>query len=125
MDDLQRFCCQNPDCSLYGQRGRGNLSVCARYGKAGQHRLLYCNACKYRFSERKATPLFDCRLPPDKVLGVLRHLADGCGIRQTARLVGVCKDTVVRLAKVAGGHAQQLHDELVGFSPLDAASPAG
>jgi transposase-like protein len=124
MDDLRRFCCQNPACSLYGQREQGNLSVCARYGKDGRHRLLYCKACKYRFSERKATPLFDCRLPPDKALDVLEHLADGCGIRQTARLVGVGKDTVVRLAKVAGGHAQQRHDELVGFSPLHPGGPA-
>jgi hypothetical protein len=33
MDDLARFCCQNPDCTRYGQRNAGNLSVCARYGK--------------------------------------------------------------------------------------------
>src|SRR5262245_49684948 len=125
VDALQRFCCQNSDCPRYGQRGLGNLSVCGRYGRDDLYRLLYCNVCKYRFSERKATPLFDCRLPRDKVLGVLKHLADGCGVRQTARLVGVCKDTVVRLAKVAGEHAQQLHDELVGFSPLHPASPTG
>ena len=45
-------------------------------------------------------------------------LADGCGVRQTSRLVGVGKDTVVRYGLLAGGHARQLHDELVGFSPL-------
>ena len=38
-DDLDRFCCQNPDCPDYGRRGAGNLSVCGHYGKA-QHRLL-------------------------------------------------------------------------------------
>jgi LacI family transcriptional regulator len=117
MDDLSRFCCQNPDCPLYGQRGRDNLTVCARYG-IDQRRLLYCRSCKYRFSERKSTPLFDCRLPHDKLLAVLKHLADGCGTRQTARLTDVDKDTVGRLARAAGQHAQQLHDELVAFSPL-------
>lgn len=125
MDDLSRFCCQNTDCSLYGQRGQDNLTVCARYGRQQQHRLLYCRRCKYRFSEHKATPLFDSRLPRDKLLAVLQHLADGCGVRQTARLVGVDKDTVVRLSKVAGQHAQQLHDELVAFSPRYGGSPAG
>ena len=25
MDDLARFCCQNPACSLYGRRTAGNL----------------------------------------------------------------------------------------------------
>jgi LacI family transcriptional regulator len=117
MDDLSRFCCQNRDCPLYGQRGHGNLTVCARYGTARQRRLLYCRTCKYRFSERKSTPLFDSRLPHDKLLAVLRHLADGCGVRQTARLTGVDKDTVGRLARAAGRHAQRLHDELVAFSP--------
>jgi hypothetical protein len=34
-------------------------------------------------------------------------------------LVGVNKDTVVRLALVAGQQAQQLHDERVAFSPSD------
>jgi hypothetical protein len=63
MDDLSRFCCQNPECPLHGRRDAGNLSVCDRYGKDNRIRLLYCKACKARFSERKGTPLFDCRLP--------------------------------------------------------------
>ncbi|HMK20910.1 MAG TPA: hypothetical protein VK466_01165 [Terriglobales bacterium] len=53
MDDLMRFCCQNPQCTLYARRNAGNLSVCARYGKQDHIRLLYCKACKDRFSERK------------------------------------------------------------------------
>ena len=118
MDDLSLFCCQNPDCADYGQRGHGNLSVCSRYGPQ-QRRLLYCKACKARFSERKGTPLFDTRLPEDKVVAVLAHIAEGCGVRKTGRLVGVNKDTVVRYSLLAGQHAQQLHDELVAFSPSD------
>jgi hypothetical protein len=46
MDDLSRYCCQNPDCSLYGRRDAGNLSVRDRYGQHQQIRLLYCDACK-------------------------------------------------------------------------------
>jgi transposase-like protein len=95
-----------------------------RYGRDAQHRLLYCTTCKARFSERKGTPLFDTRLPRDRVLAVLRHLADGCGVRQTARLVGVSKDTASRLSLLAGRHARQLHDELAGFSPLHHQGPA-
>ena len=33
MDDLARFCCQNPDCPDHGCRDLGNLTVCGRYGK--------------------------------------------------------------------------------------------
>jgi transposase-like protein len=123
-DDLGRFCCQNPDCPDSGQRGHGNLSVCMRYGKSNR-RLLYCKTCKARFSERKGTPLFDSRLADDKAKAVLAHLADGCGVRQTSRLVQVGKNTVLRYALRAGGHARQLHDELVGFSPLDQEGPTG
>jgi transposase-like protein len=118
MQDLPRFCCQNADCLDYGKRGHGNLTVCGHYGP-GQRRLLYCRSCQARFSERKGTPLFDTRLPPDKVRAVLHHLAEGCGVRQTSRLVGVSKDTVVRYSLLAGEHARQLHDELVAFSPGD------
>jgi transposase-like protein len=124
LDDLSRFCCLNPDCANYGRRAAGNLSVCMRYGRGRQYRLLYCATCQARFSERKGTPLFGARLPSDKLLAVLAHLADGCGVRQTARLVGVGKNTVNRLSLLAGNHARQLHDELVGFSPLDHQSPA-
>jgi transposase-like protein len=118
MDDLHAFCCQNPDCPDFGQRGQGNLTLCGRYGRH-QRRLLYCRTCKDRFSERKGTPLFDTRLPEAQVIAVLHHLAEGCGVRQTGRLVGVSKDTVVRYRLRAGDHAGQLHDELVAFSPSD------
>jgi transposase-like protein len=115
-DDLTCFCCQNPDCDAYGRRGGDNLLVIDHFGKA-RHRLLYCRVCKARFSEFKGTPFFNSKLPHDKVTAVLEHLAEGCGIRQTARLVGVNKDTVTRLALLAGRHAKDTHDEVVAFSP--------
>jgi transposase-like protein len=122
MDDLSAFCCQNEGCADYGRRGHGNLTVCMRYGRH-QRRLLYCKSCKARFSERKGTPLFDSRLTDDKAVSVLAHIAEGCGVRKTGRLVGVNKDTVVRYSLLAGEHAQQLHDELVAFSPSDPGGP--
>ena len=117
MDDLKTFCCQNPQCRDYGKRGLGNLRVCFRNGPAKQRRVLACRTCQQRFSERKGTPLYRAKLPEDKALAVLAHLQESCGVRQTGRLVGVNKNTVIRLAVLAGEHAQQLHDELVGFSP--------
>jgi transposase-like protein len=124
MDDLARFCCQNTDCTLYGRRDAGNLSVCARYGKDQRSRLLYCKACRARFSERKGTALYRCRLPEATAVAIFDHLAEGNGIRQTGRLVGVAPNTVVRLARAAGQHAHDAHDELVAFSPPDPRGPA-
>jgi transposase-like protein len=121
-DDLSAFCCQNPQCPDYGQRGQGNLTVPMRYGPK-QRRLLRCRTCKARFSERKGTPLFGAQLPQEKVVAVLSHIAEGVGVRQTGRPVGVNKNTVVRSCLRAGAHAQQLHDERVAFSPADARGP--
>ena len=118
MEDLDRFCCQNPNCADYGLRGRSNVRVCFRYGKS-QRRMLACRTCQQRFSERKGTALYRCKLPEDKALSVLQHLQESCGVRPTSRLVGVNKGTVVRLAVVAGQHAQKVHDEVVAFSPAD------
>ena len=119
MDDLSRFCCQNSLCADYGQRAAANLTVCMRYGKHKHLRLLYCRSCHARFSERKGTPLFQSRLPDDKCLSILEHIAEGCGVRKTSRLVGVNRSTVTRYSMLAGDHAQTLHDELVAFSPTN------
>ena len=116
-DDLSRLCCQDAECHPYGQRDLGNLLVIDHFGKA-RHRLPYCKTCEARFSEFEATPLFNSKLPHDKAPAVLGHLAEGCGVRQAARLVGVNKDTVTRLALLAGQHAEAAHDELVASSPL-------
>jgi transposase-like protein len=116
-DDLSRFCCQNEKCSNHGKRGIGNLTICSRYGKQKQHRLLYCRTCRYRFSERKGTPLFGSQLSEEKAVSLFQHLAERCGVRSTARLVGVNRNTVVRYSRLAGDHARGLHDELVAFSP--------
>ena len=122
MQDLSAFCCQNPECPDYGKRGFENLSVTDHYGPQDARRMLRCATCEARFSERKGTPQFDSRLPEDKVIAILAHLDEGCGVRKTSRLVGVSKDTVMRYAMRTGGHARELHDELVAFSPGDARS---
>ena len=120
MEDLSRFCCQNSKCPDYGKRGGGNLSVCDHYGPNKQRRMLRCATCKTRFSERKGTVLFGATLPEEKILSVLEHIDEGCGVRATGRLVGVHRDTVIRYSRLAGNHAQQVHDELLDFSPQHA-----
>ncbi len=123
MDDLSRFCCQNPQCPDYGRREAGNLTVCMHYGRENQTRLLYCRTCKARFSEYKGTPLFRLRLAREKAISVLSHLLEGCGQRKTCRLTGVSRTAVTRLSKLAGDHAKALHNELVAFSPKDPRDP--
>ena len=120
MDDLSLFCCLNSACPDHGKRGHGNLTVTTRYGPGKVRRLLRCSSRKARFSERKGTPLFDTRLAAATATAVLAHVAEGVGTRKTARLTGVHRDTVTRYVRLAGAHAERLHDELVAFSPGDA-----
>lgn len=123
MDDLSRWCCLNPACADHGVRGGANLVVHGRYGQQKQYRLLRCRTCNTRFSERKGTALYRSHLSEEQVVSVLEHLAEGCGVRQTERLVKVHRDTVMRYGRLAGGHAKDLHDELVAFSPEDQRGP--
>jgi LacI family transcriptional regulator len=123
MRPITDFCCQNPDCALYGQKGKENLRQKGWSSEKQQIRALFCKVCRYRFSERKGTALFGSRLKTEKALDVLNHLKDHCGIRQTSRLTGVGKDAVNRLALTAGKHAEKVHEELVAFSPSHPGGP--
>ena len=119
MDDLAIFCRLNSDCPDRGKRDAGNLHVVDRYGPGKARRLLRCRTCKARFAERKGTALFASTLPPEKAEQVPHHVQEGCGVRQTARLRGVSRGTVARLALREGHHSHQLHDHKVAFSPSD------
>lgn len=125
MYNLSRFCCQNPKCPDHGKRGAGNLSANKPYGKGKMQRLLYCRTCKRRFSARKGTVFFGCRLADKEVVQILDHLADGCGVRKTARLTGRSRNTVARYSELAGQQAKAVQDELAAFSPTDARSAGG
>ena len=122
MDDLSGFCCQHCECPDYGKRGEKNLTVCDRYGPDKQRRMLRCATCKARFSERKGTVFFRSSLPEEKIESLLAHVAEGCGVRKTSRLIDVNRNTVSRYAHLAGKHARAQHDELVAFSPSDSRS---
>lgn len=124
-DDLSHFCCQNKRCVAYGSKGIGNLRVVDHIGKDKNIRLLKCKVCRKRFSERKGTVFFRSRLPISKVVSILQHVEDGCGMRQTGRLEKTKEDTVIRYAKRAGKHAKSLHEELVAFSPCDPGTSTG
>ena len=116
MDDLKKFCCPNKKCSAFGIRAGENIRVKDTYGR-NNTRLLQCKVCKQRFSEHRGTIFFDSRLPKDKVVSIVEHVVEGNGMRKTGRLLKVDADTVIRYTRLAGKHAEALHDELVAFSP--------
>ena len=123
MHPIEHCCCQNPKCPDHGIRGKGNLSFRGWSGEGRRIRMVYCHTCGAHFSERKGTVLEQARLPHEKAVAVLDHLRQGCGTRATSRLVDVNKDTVTRYLRLAGAHAERLHDDLVAFSPDDQGDP--
>jgi transposase-like protein len=109
--DVCDLCCVNSKCRDYGKRGAGNL-VCRKVYGREQRRYVRCRSCGQEFSERRGTALFGVGTPTVTALAVLKHIGEGCGVRQTARLVGVTTNTVMRLTKRAGAHGRATHEEL-------------
>src|SRR5262249_26417166 len=67
-----------------------------RLGKQPQYRLLDCRPCRARFLERKGTPRYRAHLPEGTVFSILHHIAEGCGVLKSSRLVHLQPDTVSR-----------------------------
>jgi IS1 family transposase len=88
------------------------LTIRKVYGP-DQIRYLRCRRCQQEFSERKNTALWNSKIAEAKVISVAEHLADGCGIKRTARLVKVDPSTVRRLNQKVGRHGQQYHEQEV------------
>lgn len=97
---------------MYGQKDSGNLTIRKTYGR-DNIRYLRCHTCQQEFSERKNTALWNSKIPEERAVSVAEHLADGCGIKSTARLVKVDPSTVRRLNQKVGRHGQQYHEQEV------------
>jgi transposase-like protein len=110
--DLDTLACVNAECPLFRQTGQDNLVLRKVYGHDAI-RLLRCRRCGEELSERRGTALFNTKVLEVKAVEVIDHLTDGCGVRATARLTKVCKATVARLLRVAGRHAERVHDQQV------------
>src|SRR5262249_28081972 len=110
--DLDTLACVNPECQRFRLTGQGNLTVRKVYGQ-DRIRLLRCRTCGEECSERRGTALFNTKRTEEQAVSVLHHLGAGCGRRATARLVHVSTDTVARLLRMAGRHAERFHDQPV------------
>jgi IS1 family transposase/transposase-like protein len=116
---LDSLACVNERCELYGQAGQENLTVRKVYGK-DQIRFLRCRVCGSEFSERKKTALWNTKVREAKAISVGEHLAEGCSLKGTARLVKVDPTTVRRLNQRLGEHGEAFHDERVHDVQLEA-----
>jgi IS1 family transposase len=88
----------------------------------GQDRIRYLRGrtCGAEFSERKRTALWNTKIREAKAVAVGEHLAEGCALKGTARLVRVNASTVRRLNQRLGEQGQAFHEEQVQAVAVDA-----
>ena len=113
MADIDKSFCPNKDCKDYRIRNRGNIKYRGKYGKDKTKDLLYCRTCGKRFASTRATAFFGLHLSDEKIGQIIHHAAEGVGVRATARLLGLDKDTVNRVILRAGEHCQLVLSSLL------------
>lgn len=102
--DFSGHFCINEACPLYGRKGEDNIRLKGHCGKNRRLHELICNRSNKAFSENHGTPFYNGHLPRERVLDIVRHILEGCGIRGTARLLGHHPDTIVRCLRKVAAH---------------------
>jgi len=93
--DTSRHFCPNPDCAYRGWVGWGNLRANG-HPHGGPWRQLLCVACRRYLLETLGTIFHGKRTSPDLIVRVIGCLAEGLGIRGTARVFEVDPNTVLQ-----------------------------
>jgi IS1 family transposase len=121
--DTSTHFCPNPDCAYRGWVGWGNLRANG-HPNGGLWRQLLCVACGGYFLETLGTIFHGKRAAVDLIVRVIACLAEGLGIRGTARVFEVDPNTVLQWLVEAADQLQAfsrhvLHDVHVTQVQLD------
>src|SRR3989454_5389488 len=121
--DTAHHFCPNPDCAYRGWVGWGNLRANG-HPNGGPWRQLLCVVCRRYFLETLGTLLHGKRASVELIVRVIACLAEGLGIRGTARVFEVDPNTVLQWLVEAAEHLQAfsrhfLHDMHVNQVQLD------
>jgi IS1 family transposase/transposase-like protein len=93
--DISDHFCPDPDCSYGGWLGLGNLRANG-HPRGGPWRQLYCSRCGGYFLETQGTIFHGKRVSVDLIVRAIACLAEGLGIRGTARVFEVEPHTVLQ-----------------------------
>jgi hypothetical protein len=94
VDTSMHFCPQS-DCDYRGWLALGNLRANGHPG-GGPRRQFYCTSCKGYFLETHGTLFHGKQAAVERIVRVLACLAEGLGIRATARVFEVDANTVLQ-----------------------------
>jgi IS1 family transposase len=99
--DTSRHFCPYNGCDYRGWRGLGNLRANG-HPSGGPWRQFHCTSCKGYFLETHGTIFHGKHAEVELIVRVLACLAEGLGIRATARVFDVAPNTVLQwLAEAA------------------------
>ena len=121
--DASGHFCPDPDCSYHGWLGHGNIRANGHPG--GQPwRQFQCVSCRGFFYETHGTIFHGKRSSPDLTVHVIGCLAEGLGIRGTARVFEIDANTMRRWLMEAAEQLQAfsayfLHDLRLNQVQLD------
>src|SRR4030095_5162852 len=93
--DTSTHCCPNPNCASRGWVGWGNLRANG-HPHGGPWRQLLCVVCRGSVLETLGTILHGKRAAVELIVRVIACLAEGVGIRGTARVFEVDPNTVLQ-----------------------------
>lgn len=115
--------CPNPDCHLFNNTQDHAI---IKHAKTPQGKQRYrCKACRKTFSQNKGTLFYGKQKPPEVIIETLLLIAEGTGIRATARLKGLHPETVLTWLKEAAAHAQEVEHILLEDYRVDRAQVDG
>ena len=92
--DTSTHFCPHPGCDYRGGVGLGNLRANG-HPNGGPWRQLHCTSCGGYVLETHGTIFHGTRVPVDLIVHVLACVAEGLGIRGTARVFEVDPNTVL------------------------------
>ncbi len=121
MENIHDAFCPNKDCSDSGLRNHGNIAFRGKYGKDKTKDLLYCRTCNKRFAATRSTAFFGLHLSDEQIAQIIHHAAEGVGVRATARLLSMNKNTVNRVILRAGQHCETVLSNLLRALRLEEA----
>jgi IS1 family transposase len=103
--DTSMHFCPHAGCAYRGWRGLGNLRANG-HPSGSPWRQLYCRSCKGYFLETHGTLFHGKRLAVELIVRVIACLAEGLGIRATARVFEVDPNTVLHWLVAAAEQLQ-------------------
>jgi hypothetical protein len=115
VDTSTQFC-PNPDCAYRGWLGLGNLRANG-HPNGGPWRQFHCTSCQGYFPEHHGTLFHGKQAAVELIVRVVACLAEGLGIRATARVFEVDPNTVLQWLVEA---AEQLPAFSAKYPPVHA-----